>query len=81
MDHYEENLQAQADEQRTKSDPRPWIDEDCHQFIQDGETRWLLERNSEAAGFWRIEEYLKWRHAEQDSGSGDRHEKATDHGQ
>ena len=81
MDHDEENLQAQADEQRTKSDPRPWIDEDCHQFIQDGETRWLLERNSEAAGFWRIEEYLKWRHAEQDSGSGDRHEKATDHGQ
>lgn len=80
IDHDEEVVQAQADEQSSKSDPRPWIDEDCHQLIQEGETRWLLERNSEAAGFWRVEDYLKWRHAEQVSNQALHSSKEPNHG-
>ena len=30
-------------------------------LIKDGETKWSLERNSSASGFFTIEEYLKWR--------------------
>lgn len=29
--------------------------------IQPGETTWALERNAAAAGFYRVEDYLKWR--------------------
>lgn len=37
----------------------------CRQYVKDGETWWMLERNSAAAGFFRVEDYLKWRHADQ----------------
>ncbi|KVV40936.1 DNA mismatch repair protein MutL [Burkholderia territorii] len=30
-------------------------------LIQPGETNWALERNAAAAGFYRVEDYLKWR--------------------
>lgn len=37
------------------------VDEDCRQFVYEGETYWALERNAAAAGFTRVESYLKWR--------------------
>lgn len=47
-----------------KDDPCQHLDQDCHGLVQTGETWWSLERNASAAGFWRVEHYLKWRHAE-----------------
>lgn len=42
------------------------VDSDCRQYVKEGETWWLLERNAASAGFcWRVEDYLKWRHAEE----------------
>lgn len=37
------------------------VDEDCRQFVYEGETYWALERNAAAAGFTHVESYLKWR--------------------
>lgn len=37
------------------------IHPDLHQAIQEGETQWSLEHNASAAGFYNIEEYLRWR--------------------
>ncbi len=63
IDEHEAEQQRLADEQAKTDDPRPKLDEDCRELVQDGETWWLLKRNCAAAGFWRIEDYLKWRHA------------------
>lgn len=46
-------------------DPLAQLDSDCHALVKPGETWWMLDRNSASAGFWRVEDYLKWRHAEQ----------------
>lgn len=50
---------------QNSDDPLPRLDSDCHALIEPGETWWTLERNTASAGFWRVEDYLKWRHAEQ----------------
>lgn len=43
------------------------VDEDCRQFVYEGENFWLLERNAAAAGFSRVETYLKWRQQESEA--------------
>ncbi|WP_137808295.1 ATP-binding protein [Pseudomonas sp. G(2018)] len=46
-----------------KDDGLHRVDSGCRQYVKDGETWWLLERNTASAGFWRVEDYLKWRAA------------------
>lgn len=72
-DNFDENLtveepeqmdpesEAQAEAQRTQGDARLLVAEDCRDLVQEGESLWSLERNAAAAGFWNVEEYLKWR--------------------
>lgn len=60
-----EQLSIDAEIERAKEDPRSQLDEDCRQYVQDHESWWTLKRNTAATGFWRIEDYLKWRHANQ----------------
>ncbi|KPC37037.1 Uncharacterized protein AC497_2930 [Pseudomonas savastanoi pv. glycinea] len=55
----QEQLAAEQD------DPRRKLANEYHVMVEPGETWWVLERNAAAAGFWRVEDYLKWRHAEQ----------------
>lgn len=52
-------------ETAVKDDGLYRVDPDCRQYVKDGETWWLLERNAAAAGFQRVEAYLKWRHADE----------------
>ncbi|PRW84485.1 ATP-binding protein [Pseudomonas fluorescens] len=62
------NPELYADTEMENAEPSAalWrVDEDCRQYVKDGETWWMLERNSAAAGFFRVEDYLKWRHADQ----------------
>ncbi|MHC8403557.1 ATP-binding protein [Pseudomonas sp. MDT1-17] len=56
-------IEAEAEEERNPPDPRLRIDEDCRDFVQEGESYWSLERNAAVAGFWTVEAYLKWRAA------------------
>ncbi|RMM23708.1 hypothetical protein ALQ81_00395, partial [Pseudomonas syringae pv. pisi] len=56
------NLEQLAAEQ---DDPRCKLAKEYHGMVEPGETWWVLERNAAAAGFWRVEDYLKWRHADQ----------------
>ncbi|EOS93055.1 DNA mismatch repair protein MutL, partial [Erwinia tracheiphila PSU-1] len=35
-------------------------------LVREGETRWSLERNAAAAGFFDVDDYLQWR---QDGGT------------
>jgi hypothetical protein len=52
-----------ADEDGVNAGDGLWrVADDCRQFIYEGENYWLLERNAAAAGFSRVEPYLKWRH-------------------
>jgi hypothetical protein len=37
------------------------LDSACRDLVYEGETLWQLERNAAAAGFFRVENYLKWR--------------------
>ena len=71
---YEHDIEEQSpfeiDEEWARNDPQPRLDEDCRSLVRYGETWWVLKRNTAAAGFWRVEEYLKWRHANQGT-SGD----------
>lgn len=67
IEQYQLMLQSEKAEERARNDPRPRLDEDCRPFVEDGETWWVLKRNTAAAGFWRVEEYLKWRHANHDT--------------
>ncbi len=67
IEQYQLILESEKAEERARNDPRPRLDEDCRSFVQDGETWWVLKRNTAAAGFWRVEEYLKWRQANQDT--------------
>ncbi|USL59040.1 ATP-binding protein [Pantoea ananatis] len=39
------------------------IPEHWHPLVRDGETRWMIERNAAAAGFFSEMDYLKWRHS------------------
>ncbi|EPB9494583.1 TPA: ATP-binding protein [Pseudomonas aeruginosa] len=48
------------------SDPVARLSEDAQTLVRPGETAWMLERNAAAAGFYRIEEYLKWRASMED---------------
>jgi len=73
-EHWLEDYDSQIDEANVASgysresvatDPRINLSEDCRHLVQEGETTWGLERNAAAAGFCRVEEYLKWRAAEQ----------------
>lgn len=64
----QEQLAAEQDD-----DPRRKLAKDYHGMVEPGETWWMLERNAASAGFWRVEDYLKWRHADQlllDNSSG-----------
>ncbi|VXD06057.1 DNA mismatch repair protein MutL [Enterobacterales bacterium 8AC] len=52
---------------------KPWeqvqmsrYSDDVAALIKPGETAWLLERNTAAAGFMRVEDYLKWRSEQED---------------
>jgi hypothetical protein len=58
--------QHQAEEVRSEAqdDPRSRLDTDCRDLVMPGETWWSLKRNSAVAGFYRVEDYLKWRHGE-----------------
>ncbi|PUA41480.1 ATP-binding protein [Pseudomonas protegens] len=62
IDEHEAQQQLLAEERARSDDPRPKLDKDCRDLVHDGETWWQLKRNSAAAGFWRVEDYLKWRH-------------------
>ncbi|WP_371321928.1 ATP-binding protein [Pseudomonas ficuserectae] len=57
------NLEQLAADQA--DDPRRKLAKEYHVMVEPGETWWVLERNAAAAGFWRVEDYLKWRHADQ----------------
>lgn len=67
-------LYADIETGNAESSDALWrVDEDCRQYVKEGEAWWMLERNSAAAGFFRVEDYLKWRHAQQiDDGANDR---------
>ncbi len=39
----------------------PAVSPELHVMVRPGETEWVLERNAAAAGFYRVEDYLKWR--------------------
>lgn len=43
------------------ADPRSGLDKKYHPHINKGETKWSLERNAAAAGFFRVQDYLEWR--------------------
>lgn len=60
-----ERVNAEFEASEAERDPRSGLDADCRDLVQEGETLWMLERNAAAAGFWRIEQYLKWRSADQ----------------
>ncbi|RMR64135.1 hypothetical protein ALP80_04451, partial [Pseudomonas savastanoi pv. fraxini] len=53
------NLEQLAADQA--DDPRRKLNQEYHGMVEPGETWWVLERNAAAAGFWRVEDYLKWR--------------------
>ena len=59
-------MEAEFEREMAKEQPiadELWrVDEDCREFVYEGENFWLLERNAAAAGFSRVETYLKWRH-------------------
>lgn len=57
--------EADAEEEQNPPDPRISLDEDCHDLVREGESLWSLERNTAAAGFYRMEDYLKWRAAQE----------------
>ncbi|AGN33463.1 hypothetical protein PflA506_p0058 (plasmid) [Pseudomonas fluorescens A506] len=62
----EPELYMDDETQDEQSSDALWrVDEDCRQYVKEGETWWMLERNSASAGFHRVEAYLKWRHAQQ----------------
>jgi hypothetical protein len=55
-----------ADEDSPDNDPAAveagaFYPAELRALIQPGETTWALERNAAAAGFYRVEDYLKWR--------------------
>lgn len=69
---YEEDVAAMAaEEEKNLHDPNCLgLNAEHRALVRDGETRWMLERNAAAAGFYRVEPYLKWRAGEEaDSGS------------
>lgn len=49
---YEQDFEQPLD----KGIPADWLP-----FIRAGETRWMIERNAAAAGFFRESDYLQWR--------------------
>ncbi|MDN7527739.1 ATP-binding protein [Burkholderia orbicola] len=55
-----------ADDESPNNDPAAveagaFYPPELRALIQPGETTWALERNAAAAGFYRVEDYLKWR--------------------
>jgi hypothetical protein len=45
----------------SRDGPTAHFSEDLHALIRPGETAWTLERNAAAAGFFWVDDYLKWR--------------------
>lgn len=66
-DDYDDSLyeafEAETQHENATADPRGRLDQDCRQYVLEGETWWSLKHNSASAGFHRIEHYLKWRHS------------------
>ncbi|WP_440057891.1 ATP-binding protein [Pseudomonas fragariae (ex Marin et al. 2024)] len=68
LDAIEDDWQAEFEAENADADSKLvngelWrVHDDCRQFVFEGETYWALERNAAAAGFQRVEPYLKWRH-------------------
>lgn len=52
----EDLYEQDVDQTLEKELPTDWLP-----FLQEGETRWSIERNAAAAGFFRELDYLKWR--------------------
>jgi len=69
QDDYDQSLydafEGESESEIANDDPRGQLDQDCRDYVQEGETWWTLKNNSMSAGFWRVEDYLKWRHANQ----------------
>lgn len=51
----------QEGEDESTVDAKDHFPADVRALVQRGETVWALERNAAAAGFFRVEDYLKWR--------------------
>lgn len=54
-----DNCDAEVDEETANGAPRPFPE--LQALVPPGETEWALKRNAAAAGFYRVEDYLKWR--------------------
>jgi hypothetical protein len=57
------NLRQTEEKENEVKDQFPslYLDEECRQYIEEGETLSSLDRNAAAAGFRSIEKYLLWR--------------------
>lgn len=53
--------QSKQQKESTVPDYLKYVDSSLHKFIHEGETEWMLERNTAAAGFSWIGDYLRWR--------------------
>lgn len=69
MQKHWENLHEEDPEAEQEEEPDTaclyYVAADYRQYVLEGETWWLLERNAAVAGFWSVEAYLKWRHEDQ----------------
>ncbi|WP_236077343.1 ATP-binding protein [Paraburkholderia domus] len=52
---------AEAFDDSSSDAPQNHLEAALWSLVRDGETWWSLERNAAAAGFLRVEHYLKWR--------------------
>lgn len=50
-----------GDDHASSCDPRALYPAELAAHIQPGETQWLLERNAAVAGFFDVQDYLRWR--------------------
>lgn len=83
-DDYDDSLfeafEAETQHENATADPRGRLDEDCRQYVQEGETWWSLKHNSASAGFHRVEHYLKWRHSNEPEQALQSAEQEAQHG-
>ncbi|MBK0096669.1 ATP-binding protein [Erwinia sp. S63] len=56
-DLYEQDIEPATE----RAVPSDWLP-----YLQEGETRWSIERNAAAAGFVHEMDYLEWRHGQQE---------------
>lgn len=59
----EADMELETEGEQTVANELWRVNEDCRSLVYEGETYWALERNAAAAGFTRVESYLKWRNA------------------